>query len=190
VNTTADESVEHLLLLSGGIDSATLLGFLIAHGRLTRCLHIDYGQRARGHERGAALAISEHYGVPIQLVSTSGIAVGGGEIRGRNAFLLHLALLVAPEAGGVVTFGIHAGSGYRDCEPAFVSLMQSSFDFHSSGTLTVAAPFVSMTKEEIYRLARSMEVPLNITYSCESGDSPCGQCPSCLDRESLLARTY
>jgi len=67
--------------------------------------------------------------------------------------------------------------------------MQQSLDFHTSGELVVAVPFVAMTKSEVYQVASRLEVPIQLTYSCEAGISPCGVCLSCMDREALLAST-
>jgi 7-cyano-7-deazaguanine synthase len=111
-----------------------------------------------------------------------------GEIPGRNALLVHLALATAGRDPAVLMLGIHAGTPYRDCTPAFVDAMQASLDFHRDGTLQLAAPFVTWSKSEVYAYARDAAVPLALTYSCEAGTvPPCGACRSCRDRELLDA---
>ena len=85
--------------------------------------------------------------------------------------------------------GIHAGSLYRDCTPAFVTAMQASLDVHTSGTLQLAAPFLTWSKREVYDYAQDIPIPLELTFSCDTGtEPPCGACPSCHDRELLHAR--
>ena len=124
----------------------------------------------------------------MRYVRYSGMSFGSGEIRGRNAYLLHTALIEFPTSSGVVALGIHAGTGYADCSPEFVDLMQRSYDFHTGGTITVVAPFVDWTKQQVYALAAQLNVPLRQTYSCESASRPCGECQSCLDRSLLVTR--
>ena len=114
------------------------------------------------------------------------MSFGPGEIRGRNAYLLHTALMEFPTSSGVVALGIHAGTGYVDCSPGFMDVMQRSYDFHTGGKVTVAAPFLNWTKQQVYALAAELNVPLAQTYSCESACLPCGECRSCLDRSLLV----
>jgi 7-cyano-7-deazaguanine synthase len=179
-----------LILLSGGIDSATLL----AHARQTwssvESLFIDYGQAAAAGERAASRTLAAEAGVDHREASFTGPKFGTGEIRGRNAFLVHAALLTWPEAAGAIALGIHGHSVYRDCSPEFVASMQQSLDLHTGGALQLLTPFIGWTKGEVFSLALELGVPLHLTYCCEaSGMAPCGMCESCRDREHLLAST-
>jgi len=171
--------------LSGGIDSAAALALALAEGFTTEALFVDYGQAAAEAERSASRAIANHFGIAWREVTGAGHAFATGEIRGRNAFLLHSALLVLEWPAALVFIGIHAGTGYRDCDPPFVELMQRSFDYHSSGTVRIAAPFLKWSKVEVYDYAGTSGLPLNLTHSCEAGSAPCGACRSCLDRKLL-----
>jgi len=177
------------ILLSGGIDSATALALAVNTKRSLSALFIDYGQPAAARESAASVAVATHYQVPHRSLRAGSLAFGSGEIRGRNAFLVHLAMLAAPAKSGALILAIHAGTPYRDCSLEFAKLMQQSLDFHTSGELVVAVPFVAMTKSEVYQVASRLEVPIQLTYSCEAGISPCGVCLSCMDREALLAST-
>ena len=176
-----------LVLASGGVDSSTLLWLSAEQGLDPSALFVDYGQPAAGAERTAVASICNSIGVPLRPVRYSGSSYGSGEIRGRNAHLLHTALMEFPTSSGVVALGIHAGTGYSDCSPEFVEVMQRSYDFHTGGEITVVAPFVNWTKEQVYALATQLEVPLAQTYSCEAAVLPCGECRSCLDRSLLVA---
>lgn len=177
------------MLASGGLDSSTLLAFSLDQGIESSALFIDYGQAAAQAEAAAVAEICRHFSVRLQVVRHEGAHFGAGEIRGRNAFLLQTALMEFPMTSGTVMIGIHAGTGYRDCSPEFVDLMQRSYDFHAEGTISIAAPFVTWTKREIFHLAIELGVPIERTHSCEAADTSCGRCRSCLDRRTLAEET-
>lgn len=175
------------VLLSGGLDSATLVASLTGDGGKVSALFIDYGQGAAVEEEVAARAVASFYEAPLRLLRLSGLTCGVGEIRGRNAFLLHCALLAAPLEPTVVAIAIHGGVPYVDCGEDFVNLYRDSFALHTGGEIDLAAPFLSMSKGEVLGVALELGVPLDLTYSCERGGTPCGVCLSCLDRAHLDA---
>jgi 7-cyano-7-deazaguanine synthase len=179
------------VLLSGGVDSTTLLALCAQQDpEGIGAIFVDYGQPASAHEREAARAASAVYDVDLCEVQVEIGPVSDGEVQGRNALLVHLALASAGPHAGTIFLGIHAGTTYRDCSPAFVQSMQISLDAHRDGALQLAAPFVEWSKAEVYALAGNLKVPFEITYSCESGTvPPCGRCRSCLDRKALDAAT-
>jgi 7-cyano-7-deazaguanine synthase len=175
-----------LVLLSGGIDSAALAVALAAAGSGLRLLFIDYGQPACRSERAAAGSLGLHLGLALAVLRVEGLDIAEGEIHGRNALLVHLALTTGIRVGAL-HIGIHAGTGYRDCSPAFVEVMQSSLDLHCDGRLRLSAPLLAMNKAESVAFARDVGLPFELTYSCERADGPCNLCRSCRDREVLLA---
>jgi 7-cyano-7-deazaguanine synthase len=179
---------ESVILLSGGVDSTALAALTKDQGLRSSALFIDYGQAARAAEHASSRAVAEAYGLPWREVQVAGVRFAQGEIRGRNAFFVHLALLAFHAPSGVVYLGIHAGTGYRDCSPEFVELIQGSLDFHTGGQVRLAAPFLEARKAEVYALAASLDVPFELTYSCEAASTPCGACESCRDRAMLDAR--
>jgi 7-cyano-7-deazaguanine synthase len=181
------EGASDVVLLSGGIDSATALALAVKTKRPLSALFVDYGQASATSERAASAAVALHYRIPHRAMRIADLSFGTGEIRGRNAFLLHVAMLASSNKSGALILAIHSATTYRDCTMEFVDLMQQSLDFHTGGELVVAAPFVAMNKGEIYQVAKRLEVPLQLTYSCEAGNSPCGACLSCIDREALVA---
>lgn len=176
-------------MLSGGLDSTTLLHLALSRGLAVSALHVSYGQAAAIAEREAAARVCEASAIQLRVVSYMGSAFSTGEIRGRNAFLLHIGLTEFPSDAGVVLLGIHAGTAYRDCSADFVDMMGRSFDFHTDGAITISAPFIEMSKADIADLGASLSVPLATTFSCEAGSIACGRCQSCLDREFVLARS-
>ena len=182
--STAGETF--LVLASGGVDSSTLLWLSAEQGLAPSALFVDYGQPAADAESAAVAKVCSGIGAPLRRVRYSGMSFGSGEIRGRNAYLLHTALIEFPTPSGVVALGIHAGTEYADCSPEFVDVMQRSYDFHTEGEITVVAPFLNWTKQQVYTFAAQLNVPLAQTYSCESASRPCGECRSCLDRSLLV----
>lgn len=175
-----------LVLASGGLDSSTLLWLTADQGYTPTALFLDYGQPAATAEGAAIGDLCKAIGVPLRRARYRGTAIGTGEIRGRNAYLLHAALMEFPSSHGVVALGIHAGTDYLDCSPDFVHTMQRSYEFHTGGNVEIVVPFLDWTKADIYSLADHLGVPIDLTYSCESSNLPCTQCRSCLDRDSLI----
>lgn len=182
-----DSLQDTLVLLSGGIDSTTALALAAQRGGAPLALFIDYGQPAASAEAAASAAIAEHYGARYHRVTCNGVVVGAGEVRARNALLLHVGLFAFPAEAGVVIIAVHGGTPYRDCSGQLIDVVQRSYDFHTDGAVNVVAPFIDLLKADVVQLAREIGVPLDITHSCERADRPCGECLSCLDREHLLA---
>jgi 7-cyano-7-deazaguanine synthase len=178
---------DNVVLLSGGVDSATLVASLAAQREPTRCLFVEYGQTAARNEYTSADAVATYYGFPLLAIRLDGLRFGEGEIRGRNAFLLHTGLLALPPGPTVLMIGIHGGTPYVDCAQPFLETHQRSFDLHTEGEVQIAAPFIDMNKGAVLRLAQELDVPLQVTYSCERGGTPCGRCLSCLDRAHISA---
>lgn len=171
-----------VVLLSGGLDSAVMLAALLE--RVRPCaVHVDLGQPAAQAERTAAEALAAHYGVALSVSQlTPGRPLGAGEIVGRNALLCQLALLVHPSASAIA-LGIHAGTAYWDCSEAFVEHLQALLDGQTGGRARLLTPFLAENKAAINALARSLGVPVELTWSCEAAsDAACGECASCRDR--------
>lgn len=171
-----------LVLASGGVDSSTLLWLSVQQRLEPVALFVDFGQPAAEAENNAIASICEGLNVPWRRVQYAGSKFGAGEIRGRNAFLLHVALLEFPSDSGIVVLGIHSGTDYADCSPGFMEIMGRSYGRQTGGTIVATAPFLDWTKRDVYHLANELGVPIAQTYSCESSNSPCGQCDSCTDR--------
>lgn len=186
LNELLSDQSRTLVLLSGGIDSAVLLLLLLAEGADCEGLYVDYGQPSGRAELVAAEAIARHAGVSLQTVTVAGVLVAPGEIPGRNRMLASLGFMASAARHAWIALGIHGGTGYSDCSPAFVNAMQRSFDVDAAGRVRMLAPFVDVGKADIVRLGAELNVPLASTWSCEaSGQTPCGACLSCLDRGAL-----
>lgn len=173
------------MLASGGIDSAALAAELARSHESTKLCFVDYGQRPVSAERASVRLLADHLGLALGEVAIRGFAhTATGEIPYRNALLITTAAATHPDAA-VVAIGIHGGTGYRDCSPAFVETMQALLDFHSDGSMQLAAPFAAWDKPDVHALALELGVPISMTHSCEASDEPCGACRSCLDRKAL-----
>ena len=169
------------VLLSGGIDSAACVAFYMASGHRVSALHVDYGQLARHDERQAALAIAVQMRVPLKILSIHDcIPKRDGQIRGRNCFLISLAVMEAESEAQLLALGVHSGTPYYDCSSAFMQMMNALVVSQTDGMVQVGAPFLAGTKRQIWVFAANCDVPLSLTYSCERGGKvTCGACPSC-----------
>lgn len=175
------------VLLSGGINSACCAHFLKSQSIPVRGIFVDYGQAAAKPEHYAATRLASELGIPLEILEAHGPkGFSGGELIGRNAFLIFAAIFLGGVQEGILAFGVHAGTPYYDCTPSFVSRIKILAEEHTNGRLTVLAPFLTWHKAAIFKYFESTRLPLAITYSCKSGTvPPCGSCSSCLDRKLI-----
>jgi 7-cyano-7-deazaguanine synthase len=188
-----------VILLSGGLDSATSAAQAIADGYEAIALSFRYGQR---HERellaaqqvAAALHIREHFIVDVNLAQWGGSAltdaridvpiagVRSGEIPityvpGRNTVFIAIALSLAEaKEAEAIYLGINAVdySGYPDCRPDYLAAFQNLAALSSKvgvegNAPRLVAPLVLDSKVDIVRRARRLGVPIEITWSCYQG---------------------
>ena len=178
------------ILMSGGIDSTACAHFFVERGDKVRGVFVDYGQLAACAERRAAVKVANYLRIPlVTLVFKSNQHFETGEITGRNAFLIFAALMGVRPRVGVLSLGIHAGTGYYDCGQGFVESIGQVIGAYTYGELALHCPFLHQDKGFVVDYLRSTSFPMNLTYSCELGTiSPCGQCLSCRDRSVFQAR--
>jgi 7-cyano-7-deazaguanine synthase len=175
------------VLVSGGIDSAACAHFLNKQGNLIRGVFVDYGQAAVARERSAAMKLAKLLDIEFTIYRITGHGTfSAGELPGRNAFLIVTALFLSSCRRGLLALGIHAGTAYFDCSPAFVELMARLVAEHTDGGVSLVAPFLHWSKRDVFDYFVSTGLPLDATYSCEAGTEPvCGRCLSCRDRRAL-----
>lgn len=175
------------VLLSGGIDSAALLGFYLQQHFSVTAFFVNFGQPAAKQELNAAKALCKYHGVPLSVFTAKyDAAFSPGEIAGRNAFLLFAAVLGGQGRPGIIAIGIHDGTPYYDCNEGFLKGVQIIVDGYTAGTVRIAAPFLKWNKLMIWELCKKYDLQVHLTYSCEKGGSrPCRECFSCKDREAL-----
>jgi 7-cyano-7-deazaguanine synthase len=176
------------VLLSGGIDSTACVHFYSERKNKISTLYIDYGQLSAYQELKSAKQISKYYDVELKVLKLKGPLVTKKDyICGRNSFLLMASLMEMPN-NDTMALGIHAGTNYSDCSPAFIENIQSIFDLYTKGLIQVCAPFLNWTKSDIWQYCIQKKIPVRLTYSCEYGKKqPCGKCLSCKDMEALNA---
>ncbi|MBC8280818.1 MAG: 7-cyano-7-deazaguanine synthase [Chloroflexi bacterium] len=175
------------VLMSGGVDSTACAQFFIERGDTVRGIFVDYGQAARTPEYRAVTRISQYLGIQLfdlKLVSPN--QFGSGEIIGRNAFLVFAALMTKSPGEGVISLGVHAGTSYYDCGDKFITDISRIVDSYSAGAVALFCPFLAEDKPTVHRYATKMGLPIELTYSCERGETPpCRHCLSCRDRNAL-----
>ncbi len=93
-----------------------------------------------------------------------------------------------------IAIGVHSlDSPYPDCRPEFISAAEASINASSvfvaktRKRIHVYAPFLGITKRDIALLGKDLGVPFEKTYSCYVGtEPPCGECPTCIQRQQAL----
>ena len=175
------------VLISGGIDSAACVHLLQGRGHDVAGVFIHFGQAAGEQEQEHAHLISEYFSIPLRVVrASSQETFGPGELAGRNGFLMFAAVLLGGCRDGLLAIGIHAGTSYFDCSPAFMARIDPLVRECSNGRVSAFAPFVDWSKDDVYSYFINARIPLRRTYSCEAGAAlPCNECASCRDRARL-----
>jgi 7-cyano-7-deazaguanine synthase len=199
-----------IVLLSGGLDSTTLLANTVTAQEPCEAVFVNYGQRHL-RERDSSIAVAAHYGVPwmeldlrcfgdsVKSALTSGGLAERAEVPhghyaadnmaltvvpGRNAVMLSAAAGIAASRGAVrVLFAAHAGDHpiYPDCRLEFITAMSAATE--EGYGVRVVAPFAQFDKAWIAERARKLDAPVHLSWSCyEGGEIHCGRCGTCVER--------
>ena len=197
-----------VVLLSGGLDSATVLAMAREAGYDCYCLSIDYGQRHRT-ELAAAARVARALGAREHRVTTLDLAAFGGSaltdtriavpisgigsgipvtyVPARNTIMLSLALAWAEVLGARdIFFGANAVdySGYPDCRPAYMRAFETMANLATKAAvegakLTLHTPIIDLTKADIIRRGRALGVDYALTVSCYQADQDGRACGVC-----------
>lgn len=201
-----------VLILSGGMDSTTLLYYLLHDAGIggIYCLSFDYGQR-HSKELEAAKRTCSKLNIPHKIIPftddlkslitnsalTSDIPVPEGHyaddnmkltvVPNRNMIMLSLAAGYAISIGAkYLAYGAHSGDHtiYPDCRPEFFLALSDALGLcHFDGGILLEAPFMHITKGDICGIGRDLNVPYEDTWTCYKGeDKPCGVCGACVER--------
>jgi len=188
-----------VVILSGGVDSATLLYDSLRKGYEVECLTFLYGQK-HGREVNSAQSVARGVNAPHKVIDLSplgeilsGSALTDADIDipdvpetaehydtlkttivpNRNAIFLSIAVGYAVSRGADnVFFGAHSSDRgvYPDCREEFVESFQASERLATANPeLNVLAPFVFMDKADIVMLGAALGVPFGETWSCYKG---------------------
>jgi 7-cyano-7-deazaguanine synthase len=197
------------MLLSGGLDSTTLLAHLTAGGMEVACLSFDYGQTHR-RELDAAAHFAGVYNAPHSILRLPGVFSGSAlthdaempdghytdesmrvtVVPNRNMVMLSIAASVAiqNDSDGVA-YAAHAGDRgtYLDCRPVFISAMREALSLCHWEPPMLLAPFENWSKRDIYLEAVRLGVDVGRTWSCYAGGAaPCGVCGTCSARSEAM----
>lgn len=197
-----------VVLLSGGLDSATCLAIARSEGFACHCLSVDYGQR-HAAELNAAARIAAALGAVTQRVVHLDIGQFGGSaltdpaiavpvdgvqpgipptyVPARNTILLALALGWAEILGAQDIFvGVNAVdySGYPDCRPEFIAAFEALANTATRAaaegrSLRIHAPLIALSKAEIIRRGTALGIDYGLTVSCYQADAQRRACGVC-----------
>ncbi|HUH78684.1 MAG TPA: 7-cyano-7-deazaguanine synthase QueC [Methanoregula sp.] len=197
-----------VIILSGGMDSTTLLYDLIRQGYGVHAVTFDYRQKHR-KEIDCAKATCGRLRVPHRIIDAGflndiapssltradwQVPAGGYAdetmkqtvVPNRNMVLLSIAAAYAIGTGARRLFyGAHAGDHtiYPDCRPAFVSAMATAFHLCDWNDVILEVPYLYLTKADIVKKGLSLGVDYSMTWTCYAGgEKSCGKCGSCDER--------
>lgn len=201
--------MKNIIILSGGLDSTTLLYDLRKQGNEIKALSFNYGQRHKKELSHASL-ICEKIGVEHRIVDLSTIAPLFGDssqtnpavevpeghyaaenmkltvVPNRNMIMLSIAAAwaMATKADSIA-YAAHAGDHaiYPDCRPEFVSALEVALCLADWHMVRVDRPYVNYSKAWIAKRASTLGVPIELTWSCYKGENVhCGRCGTCVER--------
>ncbi len=208
-----------IVLLSGGLDSATAAAIAKAQGFELCALTVAYGQRHRREIESAravahALGVARHVELHVDLSAFGGSALTDAidvpkdrdldaaeipttYVPARNTVFLSLALAWAEALGAHDIFiGVNAldYSGYPDCRPEFIEAFERLAGLATKAgvegaRLKIHAPLIRMTKAAIIRRGLELGVDYGITHSCYDPDAAGHPCGHC-DSCLLRARGF
>jgi 7-cyano-7-deazaguanine synthase len=196
-----------VVLVSGGLDSATVLAIAREAGWRCHALSIDYGQRHRSELHAAAqvaraLGAADHRVARVDLAAFGGSALTDLSIAvptqpsagipvtyvpARNTVFLSIALAHAEVTGSDAIFtGANAVdySGYPDCRPEYLAAFEAMANLATRRAVegepvSIEAPIVHLSKADIVRRGRALGVDFALTVSCYNADAAGRACAHC-----------
>jgi 7-cyano-7-deazaguanine synthase len=200
-------SARAIVLLSGGLDSATVLALARSENYECYALSVAYGQRHLAEldaaaRVSAALGAREHRTMRVDLAGIGGSALTDSRVAipespapgipvtyvpARNTLFLSLALGWAEVIGARDIFvGVNAVdfSGYPDCRPAFIQEFEKLAQIATKAGVEGArfkihAPLIEMSKADIIRTGLGLGVDFSATVSCYQADEEGRACGRC-----------
>ncbi len=205
-----------VVILSGGMDSATLLYHLADAGHEIKTLSINYGQRhVRELESAAALStrlVVEHQIADLRSINPllgTGNSLSGTDIEvpeghyeeenmkltvvpNRNMIMLSVAVGWAVSLKfDAVAYGAHSGDHaiYPDCREEFANALDKAVNLCDWHAMRLMRPFVDMDKGDIAKRGYELGVPFELTWTCYKGlEKHCGKCGACQERLEAFAK--
>ena len=196
-----------VVLLSGGLDSATTLAIAQSEGYACYCLSLDYGQRHRAEldaaaQLAASLGALEHRMLKVDLTAFGGSALTAQNLAvpttpaegipityvpARNTIMLSLALAWSEVLGAHDIFiGANAVdySGYPDCRPEYIAAFERLAQLATQAGVEgaafhIRAPLIALSKADIIRRGSALGVDFARTVSCYQADAAGRACGEC-----------
>lgn len=196
-----------VVLLSGGLDSATVLMMAKAEGYALYALSVDYGQRHKSELAAARNIARREQLVDHKIVSVDMTAFGGSALTqesinvpermatgipvtyvpARNTVMLSLAMAYAETIGSQDIFiGANAVdySGYPDCRPEFIEAFEAMANLATKAAIegkrtTVHAPLIDFSKAKIIQTGSRLGMDYALTVSCYQADEHGAACGVC-----------
>jgi 7-cyano-7-deazaguanine synthase len=207
------EKPKVVVLLSGGMDSVTVLYDVADNYQVVGTLGFNYGSKHNSRELPMAAWHAARFGVPHQVIAldfvnehfASDLLQSGGDIPEghyeesnmkatvvpfRNGIMLSIAAGYA-ESQGADTLVIAAHSGdhaiYPDCREDFMKAMGDAIRLGTYAGIQVLRPFIAMRKEDIASRGAELGVDYSKTWSCyKGGEIHCGKCGTCVERREAF----
>lgn len=200
-----------VLILSGGVDSTTLL--YDYRERIALAVSYDYGSNHNAREIPFAqwhcqqlgirhividLAFMGQYFRSSLLAGAEAIPEGNYDdenmrstvVPFRNGIMLSIAAGLAESNDlGYIMMANHAGDHtiYPDCRPEFVDALSHATEAGTYNNVRVLAPYTHLTKADIVRRGLALGIDYSKTWSCyRGGETPCGTCGTCREREEAF----
>ena len=202
---------DSIIILSGGMDSVTLL--YDKKDSISLAITFDYGSNHNKREIKYAkyhcerLGI-EHIVIPLDFIHKyfkSSLLEGSDAIPEghyadenmkstvvpfRNGIMLSIACGIAESRGlKYVMIANHAGdhSIYPDCRMTFINSMSEAMSYGTYENIKIYAPYTSISKTQIAMIGKSLKIDYSKTYSCyKGGEKHCGKCGTCVERKEAL----
>ena len=202
-----------LVLLSGGMDSTTLLYDMNKQHEVVGALSFDYGSKHNARELPYAEYHCKELGIPHQIIPldfiaehfSSDLLKTGGEIPEghyedanmvktvvpfRNAIMLSIATGYAESISAVaVAIAAHSGDHavYPDCRAGFMNSLAQTMKEGTYAEIELLRPYVGIRKEGIAEIGAGLGVDFSKTYSCyRGGELHCGKCGTCVERKEAF----
>lgn len=203
-----------ICILSGGLDSTTLLYKLIREKKEVKAISFNYGQRHSREldqaKRTCAKLGIEHKIIDIGFLKeiasnsslTGDIPTPHGHyeaenmkktvVPNRNMIMASIAIGWAVNLDyDEVATGIHAGDHaiYPDCRPVYLYMLQAIAQVANFKEIKVYAPYLYMDKGDIAIEGTNLGVDYSLTHTCYEGtEIPCGKCGACQERAEAFAK--
>jgi 7-cyano-7-deazaguanine synthase len=190
-----------LVLLSGGLDSATLAFLLGKQGHAIECLYFDYEQRGINAERDCAMTVASELGVSLNILEMPrprdflrSIVPSPNDDIELFADVVNLCTMAATFAVEVgadsVLLGINADDTrvHPTLQTVFFRNIQRLASLWIDKDLKLLTPFLHKDKLSVMRVGMKLGVPFGSTWSCNANvDKHCGRCSHCLDRRAAFS---